>query len=165
MNLHYTPKLFECTCCHQKKPANAFYSTSYTDQRTNQCKDCINIKRRVVRDKAKHGKFVSKEKVRGMEAVDYKLEDWRDSMLHFKGACAFCGKPEGRGKKDKLDRDHLVPLSKGGKATRDNIIPACSKCNRGRGNKDWREWYEKQAFYDPEKAARIAEWSEQNDGV
>ena len=80
---------FECTCCHQKKPANAFYSTSYTDQRTNQCKDCINIKRRVVRDKAKHGKFVSKKKCVAWEAVDYKLEDWRDSMLHFKGACAF----------------------------------------------------------------------------
>ena len=156
--LHYEPKVYECTCCHQKKPASEFYKESYTDTRTNQCKQCINIKRRVVRDKAKHGKFISKEKIRGMEIPDYSLVDWRDAMLHFHGACAFCGRPEGRSKKDKLDRDHLVPLSKGGKTVRNNIAPACRKCNRGRGNKDWKEWYEAQDFYDPEKAARIEQW-------
>lgn len=162
MGLHYTPKLYECSCCHQMKPVSEFYSTSYTNQRTNQCKECINIKRRVTRGKAKHSKFVSKEKTRSMDEVDYNLQDWRDAMLHFHGACAFCGKPEGRSRRDKLDRDHLIPLSKGGKAVRNNIIPACSKCNRGRGNKDWKEWYEKQTFYDPEKATRIEEWSSTN---
>lgn len=161
MMLTYTPKLYECSCCHQSKPEIDFYRESYTNARTNQCKACINIKRRVQRDRAKHGKFVSKEKVRAMEDVSYSLVDWRDAMLHFYGSCAFCGKPEGRARKDKLDRDHLLPLSLGGRAERSNIIPACRKCNRGRGNKLWREWYELQDFYDSEKAARIESWSNQ----
>jgi len=143
------------------KPEIDFYRESYTNARTNQCKECINIKRRVQRDRAKHGKFISKEKIRGMEIPNYSLVDWRDAMLQFHGSCAFCGKPEGRARKDKLDRDHLIPLSKGGKTERNNIIPACRRCNRGRGNKDWQSWYEAQDFYDPAKAAKIEEWSQQ----
>ncbi len=158
LKLRYEPKLYVCSCCGEAKPATEFYVESYTDRRTNQCKQCINIKRRVQRNKAKHGKFVSKEKVRNMEAIDYQLADWRDAMLHFGAACAFCGKPEGRAKKEKLDRDHLVALSKGGKTVRNNIIPACAKCNRGRGNREWLEWFKNQPFYDPDKAKKIAEW-------
>lgn len=158
LKLRYEPKLYVCSCCGEAKPATEFYIESYTDRRTNQCKQCINIKRRVQRNKAKHGKFVSKEKIRNMEAVDYQLADWRDAMLHFGAACAFCGKPEGRAKKEKLDRDHLVALSKGGKTVRNNIIPACAKCNRGRGNREWLEWFKNQPFYGADKAKKIAEW-------
>lgn len=161
MKLSYVPKLYSCICCGTAKPESDFYRESYTNARTNQCKECINIKRRVQRGKAKHGKFVSKEKVRAMEEVNYQLTDWRDAMLHFHGSCAFCGKPEGRAKADKLDRDHLIPLSKGGKAVRNNIIPACRKCNRGRGNKDWREWFKEQPFYCEQRAKTVEQWMNQ----
>ena len=161
MELHFSIHMYECSCCHKMKPECDFYRESYTNSRTSQCRECINIKRRVTRDRAKHGKFVSKEKIRGGETPDYKLVDWRDAMLHFGGACAYCGKPEGRAKKDKLDRDHLIPLSKGGKTERRNIIPACHKCNRGRGNKDWREWFEEQDFFSEDKAKLIEDWVKQ----
>lgn len=157
--LNFIPTKYKCSCCGAEKTASEFYTESYTGQRTSQCKECINIKRRVQRNKAKHGKFISKEKIRGMETPDYILEDWRDSMLFFRGACAFCGKPEGRSKKEKLDRDHLRAISKGGKTVRANIIPACRRCNRGRGNKDWREWFRAQPFYTPEREVAIEEWS------
>ena len=163
MKLSYTPKLYECTCCHKLKPESEFYKESYTGHRTNQCKECINIKKRVERSKAKHGKFVSKEKIRGMETPCYTFKDWKDAMLHFRGACAFCGKPEGRSKKDKLDRDHLVAISRGGKTVRNNIVPACPKCNRGRGNKLWQEWFPNQPFYTIEKEIKLVQWQEQND--
>lgn len=161
IKLSYTPKLYTCTCCGAQKPESEFYRESYTDKRTNQCKQCINIKRRVQRDRAKHGKFISKEKIRGMEVPDYTLDDWRDAMLHFGAACAFCGKPEGRSKKDKLDRDHVIAISKGGKTERRNIVPACRKCNRGRGNRDWKAWFRGQPFWSAERERMIELWINQ----
>lgn len=160
MTLSYTPKKFICSCCGIEKPETDYYRASGTGIRANQCKDCTNIKKRVKRDKAKHGKFVSKEKQRNMEDVDYSLAHWTMAMLHFKGSCAFCGVKEGRAKAAKLDRDHLVALSKGGKTTKDNIIPACKRCNRGRGNRDWQVWFRTQPFYSLEAETHIINWIE-----
>ena len=156
--LSYTPKLYECSCCHKKKPACDFYRQSYTGALSSQCKECTNIKRSVVRHKQRHSKFVSKEKRRGMEEVAYGLDDWRDAMLHFHGECAYCGRPEGRAKADKFDREHFVPLSRGGKTVRSNIGPACRKCNRGRGNKRLFDWFRQQSFWSREREQRIVEW-------
>lgn len=162
MNQLFNVPVKECSCCGLTKPISEFYRESYTDKISNQCKVCVNTKRRVQRDKAKHSKFVSKEKQRDMvDELDYALVDWRDAMIHFGGSCAFCGKPEGRAKADKLDRDHVVALSRGGKTERKNIIPACRKCNRGRGNKDWKQWFEEQDFYTVERCKRIRAWVEQ----
>lgn len=160
--LTYKPKLFICTCCGEAKPESEYYRQSYTGARTNECKTCINVKRSVQRNKAKHGKFVSKEKQRSMGTVEYDLKDWKDVMVYFHGSCAFCGKPEGRAKADKLDRDHLIPCSKGGKTTRDNVIPACRKCNRGRGNADFEEWFRKQEFFSVERLVKIKQWVASN---
>lgn len=116
------------------------------------------IKRRAKRQAPKTGKFVSKEKLRSMEAVDYTNEDWQAALLHFRGVCCYCGRPEGRAKDARFDREHFVPLSRGGKTTRYNIGPACRKCNRGRGNKPLFEWFLAQPFYDKERAQRIIKW-------
>lgn len=159
--LHYTPKLYECSCCHELKPESEYYKQAYTGLRSNQCMTCVKVKKSVVRHKAKHGKFISKERIRGMEEPNFSLEDWKDSMVHFKGCCAFCGKPEGRAKADKMDRDHLVALARGGKTVRNNIVPACRKCNRGRGSKDWREWFRAQPFWSAAQEKRIQGWVDQ----
>ena len=158
MKLTYTPPLRTCVTCGATKPETEYYRQCYTGIVDNQCKVCINVKKSVDRAKAKHGKFISKEKQRNMETPDYRFEDWRAVMLHFGGSCCFCGVKEGRAKVAKMDRDHLVAISKGGKTTRDNIVPACRKCNRGRGNKDWREWFKAQDFYDAARYNRILQW-------
>lgn len=41
------------------------------------------------------------------------------------GRCAYCGK-----RFKKLEIDHLIPLSAGGSSELDNLLPACSLCNR-----------------------------------
>lgn len=158
IKLSYTPKTQVCTCCGVEKPLSEFYTQAYTGLPTSQCKTCINVKRSVQRHKDKHGKFVSKEKLRSMEVVDYALDDWRDAMLHFAGCCAYCGKPEGRAKSDKFDREHFVPLSRGGTTQRSNIGPACRKCNRGRGNKPIAHWYREQEFWSKEREEKIVQW-------
>ncbi len=43
--------------------------------------------------------------------------------------CAYCGAH------DQLTFDHVVPRSKGGRTTWDNIVAACSPCNLRKGNK------------------------------
>lgn len=54
------------------------------------------------------------------------------------GRCVLCGDS----KKDgvKLHVDHILPRSKGGKDTLDNLQTLCQPCNLGKGNRDNRNW-------------------------
>ena len=49
----------------------------------------------------------------------YTLEEW----LAIKGPCKYCGA------KERIEADHIVPLSKGGKNDISNIQPLCRSCN------------------------------------
>jgi 5-methylcytosine-specific restriction endonuclease McrA len=48
----------------------------------------------------------------------------------FENKCAYCNST------DNITLDHVIPVSKGGNTTIDNIILACRSCNCKRGNKD-----------------------------
>lgn len=43
-----------------------------------------------------------------------------------KGECHYCGKQVAP---KELTMDHVVPLIRGGKSTRGNVVPACKTCN------------------------------------
>ncbi|HDM09292.1 MAG: HNH endonuclease [Deltaproteobacteria bacterium] len=43
-----------------------------------------------------------------------------------KGICHYCGRKVGR---QNLTMDHIVPLSRGGKSKKGNVVPACKECN------------------------------------
>lgn len=49
---------------------------------------------------------------------------WRRKVA--KRRCYYCGKevPE-----NKLTMDHIVPIIRGGKSVKSNIVPACKDCN------------------------------------
>lgn len=42
------------------------------------------------------------------------------------GVCHYCGRKVGA---RQLTMDHVVPLIRGGRSTRGNIVPACKTCN------------------------------------
>jgi 5-methylcytosine-specific restriction endonuclease McrA len=42
------------------------------------------------------------------------------------GTCHYCGQQVGR---ENLTMDHVVPLSRGGKSKKGNLVPACKACN------------------------------------
>ena len=158
IRLHYEEPVRTCSCCGAAKPLSAFYMQAYTGLPTNQCKECISIKRRVERQRARTGKFVSKERQRNCEDVTYTNQDWQAAMLHFRGLCCYCGSPEGRTKDSRFDKEHFVPLSRGGHTVRSNIGPACRKCNRGRGNQKLFQWFRKQEFWDNDREQAVVKW-------
>jgi 5-methylcytosine-specific restriction endonuclease McrA len=54
-------------------------------------------------------------------------EQWIAILAAYKHRCAYCGVKES--KKSPLTQDHVIPLSKGGGTTKENIVPACLSCN------------------------------------
>ena len=46
-----------------------------------------------------------------------------------KGLCTHCG---GMFRPQDLTMDHLVPVVRGGKSTRGNLVPSCKPCNSAR---------------------------------
>jgi len=68
------------------------------------------------------------------------VEQWRDVCERFDNRCAYCGVHEDVLKiihHQGLTMDHVVPLSKGGEHSIENIVPACLSCNAGKGAKSW----------------------------
>lgn len=53
---------------------------------------------------------------------------WWKARLQ-KGECHFCHQLVGS---ENLTMDHVVPLARGGKSTKGNVVPACQSCNRNK---------------------------------
>lgn len=60
-------------------------------------------------------------------------EQWAGIVAEFGGRCAYC---EAEG----VEQDHVIPLSRGGRHTESNVVPACRKCNASKGTKYLAEW-------------------------
>jgi len=59
-------------------------------------------------------------------------QQWEDIIRKYNYRCAYCGK------RCYLTQDHIIPLSRGGEHSPDNIVPACSECNGKKGVRlDW----------------------------
>lgn len=147
-----------CSVCGLEKrltefPKNGRDKNGRTRYRP-ECKECYNIKRKL--NKKKLSKFLNNTKHRTGEEDCYSFEDWKDAMIYFKGTCAYCGRKQSR--RVKLTKEHIVPVSKGGKTARENIIPVCQKCNSSKSDEDFEEWYSKQDFYDTDRVAKIRRW-------
>ncbi len=71
-----------------------------------------------------------------MARVDHDLtgEQWQ-AMLDAWGGCAYCGAGDGA-----LQRDCVRALSRGGRYTLDNIVPACQSCNASKCNAEVTGW-------------------------
>lgn len=53
-------------------------------------------------------------------------------FIRDKWSCQYC---HTQFKNSELTLDHVIPKSKGGKTTWENIVTACKKCNHSKGNK------------------------------
>jgi 5-methylcytosine-specific restriction endonuclease McrA len=62
-------------------------------------------------------------------SIHHTTEEWLALLGRIGGKCAHCGTTE------RISRDHINPLSKGGSDTIDNIQPLCRSCNSRKGAK------------------------------
>jgi 5-methylcytosine-specific restriction endonuclease McrA len=53
--------------------------------------------------------------------------EWRALVERYDGRCAY------RGEVGALEVDHRIPLSRGGRNSIDNVLPACRTCNAEKG--------------------------------
>jgi len=63
-------------------------------------------------------------------ASPFTFEDWLEILEVHNHRCAYClcnDRP--------LTMDHVIPISKGGEHSADNIVPACRPCNSRKGNR------------------------------
>ena len=50
--------------------------------------------------------------------------------------CQYCGKHRDEmGRHDRLTRDHVKPISRGGENDWENVVTACTRCNARKGNR------------------------------
>ena len=78
----------------------------------------------------------ARRRKRRMERVEHDLSDEQWSALRTAwGGCAYCGATE-----TPLQRDCVLPLSRGGRYTLDNIVPACRSCNTSKCNDETTAW-------------------------
>jgi len=71
---------------------------------------------------------------RGRIKASAKLVTVKEIAKMYASVCTYCGSS------DKIEIDHIVPLSKGGRHSIGNLTPACRSCNGSKGNKFLREW-------------------------
>ena len=79
---------------------------------------------------------VARRRKRRMERVEHDLspQQWA-ALKEAWGGCAYCGATEGP-----LQRDCVLPISRGGRYTLDNIAPACGSCNASKCNDEVTGW-------------------------
>jgi len=78
------------------------------------------------------------------KARDLKRSSWWLNRIH-SGVCYYCNKEVGR---TNLTMDHIVPLSRGGKSRKGNIVPACKECNNKKKYLlpiEWEEYLQSQS--------------------
>ncbi|PIP38587.1 MAG: HNH endonuclease [Desulfobacterales bacterium CG23_combo_of_CG06-09_8_20_14_all_51_8] len=72
-----------------------------------------------------------KDKARELRASQW----WKRKCA--KGVCHYC---QGKFPAKELTMDHIVPLSRGGKSTKNNVVPCCKVCNTKKKSSLLMDW-------------------------
>ncbi|HSU02036.1 MAG TPA: HNH endonuclease [Nocardioides sp.] len=77
----------------------------------------------------------ARRRKRRMDGVEHDLtpSQWEALQAAWNG-CAYCGAAED------LQRDCVLPISRGGRYTVDNVVPACRSCNASKCNDEVTGW-------------------------
>lgn len=83
-------------------------------------------------EKVKHWNNNRAYRIRGADG-SHTIEQWQKLLLKHNNCCVACGSNE------RLTKDHIIPISKGGSNYIDNIQPLCVSCNCKKSSKlDWK---------------------------
>lgn len=81
------------------------------------------------------------------------IKEWEIIKQYFNNSCCYCGVQE-----KTLEQEHIIPVTKGGGYTKQNIVPACRHCNSSKLNKDMEDWYRQQPYFSEGKLQKIYQW-------
>jgi 5-methylcytosine-specific restriction endonuclease McrA len=70
----------------------------------------------------------------GLVVNDLTPDEWATLKAAWHG-CAYCGATDGP-----LQRDCVLAISRGGRYTIDNVVPACASCNTSKCNEEVTTW-------------------------
>lgn len=90
-----------------------------------------------------------------MGAVEHDLDAAQWAALQAAwGGCAYCGAADDA---DSLQRDCVLPISRGGRYTWDNVVPACRSCNASKCNTEVTAWLRRKRLDERQFLLRHAE--------
>ena len=131
------------------------------DLEVNRARDRERGRKRYAADPQKHSDYMKKwraanpDRARGYVRLaghrrraaaggdHIRVEDWQALLKKHKDRCGYCGE-----KAALIEADHRIPLSRGGRNTIANILPACRSCNRRKRAKtevEFRAWLANEA--------------------
>jgi 5-methylcytosine-specific restriction endonuclease McrA len=125
----YAGRLTRCKACHNKA------SSERAQKRGKGYRAAIS-RAWYSRNKAKHMAIQQRRRARklGAPRVDLEHCEWVALLTEYQWRCAYCGASA------PLEKDHAVPLSRGGAHTAANIVPACRSCNASKHTRTVEEW-------------------------
>lgn len=139
----------KCSVCHEVKPLDEAH---FQRNRTKaggfayECKTCrdaydkdrdakrAHTERRALHRRASSSNGRAKKMKRKGKL---KARDMFKQLASQQGRCYWCGEPITAAT---MDTDHVEPMQRGGDNTPDNVVCACPKCNRRKGDKARKVW-------------------------
>ncbi|WP_139359864.1 HNH endonuclease signature motif containing protein [Mycobacterium sp. D16Q16] len=97
----------------------------------------------------------SRRRQRRVKLADNDLteEQW-STLVEAWGGCAYCGATG-----TALQRDCVQAISRGGRYTRSNVVPACASCNASKCNAEVTSWMRRKRLDEKAFLARYVEIS------
>ncbi len=91
-------------------------------------------------------------RVKGAPGNGWSKKEEMQLIDDYCGRCAYCGN-----KLEEVTMDHVIPITRGGVHSIENIVPACLSCNSSKGNKPLLVWmYQKTKFTDWERLLNVS---------
>lgn len=121
-----------CTKCKQTKPLTSFYPKRGKHQA--QCNECEKERKRRAHSPIANAFCIDarRDDLKRGHKTDIDIEFFCEAIKKSK-KCSYCGCPD----RTELSLDR-IDNSKGHLKT--NVVVACLRCNRTRGNRDYAEW-------------------------
>jgi hypothetical protein len=146
----------ECLICKKILPFSEFtiYNRNKRDGYNSYCKKCFSIKYKVDKEKSRVATKKYRENNKAYWNMLHRLNQFNrrniikvnndgtvtkefvDSVYSYE-ICSYCNK---LCEEKEKTLDHIIPLIKGGKHSRDNICLACKSCNSSKKDKLLEEW-------------------------
>lgn len=85
------------------------------------------------------------------------VKEWKLALNFFNNSCSYCNRSQ-KELGETLQQEHIISVKNNGGYVKENIIPACSNCNRSKSARNMEEWYKEQEFFTEKSLNKIKEW-------